>query len=87
MIRTVIGAAVGGAVGCAVMIAAEYLTSPAGIGTGGTRVGVVTVLAAMGGATVGAVVGGVADLLAFLRRALPTRPTGAESDYGDRLPR
>lgn len=87
MIRTAIGVAVGGAVGFGVIIAAEYLTAPGGIGTGGTRVGVVAVLAAEGGAAVGAVVGGVADLLAFLRRALPPRPTGAESDYGDRPPR
>ena len=87
MIRTAIGAAVGGAIGFGLMVAAEYWTSPAGIGGGGNRVAVVAVLAALGGATVGAVVGGVADLLAFLRRVLPLRPTGAESDYGDRPPR
>jgi hypothetical protein len=87
MIRTAIGAALGGAIGFGVMIAAEYLTSPAGLGAGGNHVAVVAVLAATGGATVGAVVGGVADLLAFLHRALPPRATGAESDYGDRPPR
>jgi hypothetical protein len=86
MIRTAIGAAVGGTVGLGATFVFEYLTSPAGIGARGERVGVVAVLAAMSGCAAGAIVGGVADILAFLRRALPPHASGAEGDYGDDSP-
>jgi hypothetical protein len=83
MIRTALGAALGATLGLGGTFILEYLTSPAGIGKTGDRVGFVAALAAMSGCTAGAVIGGVADILAFLRRALPTRASGVECDYGD----
>lgn len=61
----------------------EYLTSPAGIGTGGNRVGVVAVLTAVSGCAAGATVGGVGDILAYLRKAISPRECGLEADYVD----
>ena len=83
MIRTAIGAAVGWAAGFAAGYAAEFLTSPAGAAGSPNRGALFGVLASTGGATAGAVIGGVGDILAFLRKTFPPRGRCPEADYHD----
>lgn len=85
MVRAGVGSAVGLACGFALGFLIHYQVSGIGGRPGAVEFATnVGLFVGVGVGAMGAVIGGVGDILAFLRQTLPPGGRGPEADYQDR---